>query len=647
MQGILRVAAAVPHLYLGNVDKNVEAHLEKIAEAKEKHASLVVFPELSLTGASAGDLFRQKTLQEAVILGLKTIAENMPEGITAVVGAPICLKNSLFNCAVVIHHEDGIEHVHPKICLSAGDRVFTSGSDLDMETVVRELLDETDCVMMDRNALITSEDGVSIGIELGEDLFAPIAPSSSLALQGADVIVNLSAMPELVGRREHVRRAVQEQSARCLCGYVYVSAGCGESTADFVCGGYSMTASCGETLKENTTLIADDYLVTVDIDVERIRIERLRSASFAAAVKQNHTVCRECWMPAAYLPDDILPDLRIPKLPFIPENKHKRYRRCEEIFDIQAHGLARRMQITGGKIVVGISGGLDSTLALLVACKAADLLGLPRTNILGVTMPCCGTTDWTYQSALELMSTLGVTQKEVRIHESVRQHFKDIGHDESVRNVTYENAQARERTQVLMDLSNEFGGIVLGTGDLSEIALGWCTYNGDHMSMYGVNGGVPKTLVRWVTRTVSEMPEFGASRAVLERILDTPISPELLPPDERGNIAQQTEDLVGPYALHDFFLYYAVRYGYTPRKIYEMCCIAFKDDFDQATILKWLKNFYQRFFNQQFKRNCMPDGVAVGSISLSPRGAWRMPSDAQSALWLEACASVTLDPTRD
>ena len=646
MQGILRVAAAVPHLYLGNVDKNVEAHLEKIAEAKEKHASLVVFPELSLTGASAGDLFRQKTLQEAVILGLKTIAENMPDGITAVVGAPICLRSALYNCAVVLS-EGVVRGMVPKTFLDGDVRWFRSGAEL-KESVFLDQYGFDEDALLGNDFLFTSTDDVNFGIEVGSDLASPIPPSTLLALGGADVIINLAAVGEMVGRREQRRQLIVQQSARCQCGYVYVSAGCGESTADELYAGNSMMASCGKLIKENNAFIDDDYLLTADIDIEAIRINRNRQAVFgeAASTYARH-IAGQSLEHAAYLPDDILPDLRIPKLPFIPENKHKRYRRCEEIFDIQAHGLARRMQITGGKIVVGISGGLDSTLALLVACKAADLLGLPRTNILGVTMPCFGTTDWTYQSALELMSTLGVTQKEVRIHESVRQHFKDIGHDESVRNVTYENAQARERTQVLMDLSNEFGGIVLGTGDLSEIALGWCTYNGDHMSMYGVNGGVPKTLVRWVTRTVSEMPEFSASRAVLERILDTPISPELLPPDEKGNIAQQTEDLVGPYALHDFFLYYAVRYGYTPRKIYEMCCIAFKDDFDQATILKWLKNFYRRFFNQQFKRNCMPDGVAVGSISLSPRGAWRMPSDAQSALWLEACASVTLDPIRD
>ena len=645
MQGILRVAAAVPHLYLGNVDKNVEAHLEKIAEAKEKHASLVVFPELSLTGASAGDLFRQKTLQEAVMRGLTTIQAEMPDGITAVVGAPVEWRGKLFNCGVVIKRDEFLGAVTKMYIPHGQKRWFRSGFELDPEkTYCLE-----DAFFLENDLHFRGSDGGSFAVTFADDLCAPVPPCTKHVMAGAETVVCMSAANTLVGSRERIHNKICQYSADCLCGCFYVEAGIGESTADSLCGGYSMAAIVGEVLKENTAYIANDYILNADFDVERIAADRQRSGIFAdcADVNVADDHGEACIGQELYLPDDILPDLRIPKLPFIPENKHKRYRRCEEIFDIQAHGLARRMQITGGKIVVGISGGLDSTLALLVACKAADLLGLPRTNILGVTMPCFGTTDWTYQSALELMSTLGVTQKEVRIHESVRQHFKDIGHDESVRNVTYENAQARERTQVLMDLSNEFGGIVLGTGDLSEIALGWCTYNGDHMSMYGVNGGVPKTLVRWVTRTVSEMPEFSASRAVLERILDTPISPELLPPDEKGNIAQQTEDLVGPYALHDFFLYYAVRYGYTPRKIYEMCCIAFKDDFDQATILKWLKNFYRRFFNQQFKRNCMPDGVAVGSISLSPRSAWRMPSDAQSALWLKACASVTLDPTRD
>ena len=639
MQGILRVAAAVPHLYLGNVEKNVAAHLEKIAEAKERNASLVVFPELSLTGATCGDLFRQKALQDAVFKGLQTLADSMPEGITAVVGAPIAARSGLYNCAVVIGNGEEEIRVLPKSYLSERDTVFTSGL-YRPERWTPIPIKGDNFIWLDSRSLIVSEDGVSVGIEIGEDLGAPIAPSAQLALLGAEVIVNPSAMPELVGSSERIRRAVRRQSESCLCGYVLVSAGRGESCTDHVYSGHCVAASCGEVLSENPDQFADDYLLTVDIDLERIRAERQRSHIFSAATRQQPEDQREGVMTCMLLPDDILPDLRIPKLPFVPENKHKRARRCGDIFEIQANGLARRMEITGGKIVIGISGGLDSTLALLVACRAADILGLPRTNILGVTMPCFGTTDRTYQSALELMATLGVTRREIPIHESVRRHFADIGHDEAVRNVTYENAQARERTQVLMDLSNEFGGIVLGTGDLSELALGWCTYNGDHMAMYGVNGGVPKTLVRWVVRTVSEMPAFAASAPVLARILDTPVSPELLPPDERGNIAQQTEDLVGPYALHDFFLYYAMRYGYAPRRIYEMCCIAFKDDFDQATILKWLKNFYRRFFSQQFKRSCMPDGVGVGSIGLSPRGAWRMPSDAQSALWLAECGAL-------
>ncbi len=639
MHGILRVAAAVPHVFLGNVDKNVQAHLEKIQEAKERNAALVVFPELSLTGATCGDLFRQHSLQDAVIRGLAAIAENMPEGITAVVGAPICMRSGLYNCAVVIS-EGVVRGVVPKTCLDADARWFRSGAELEEELWLDQYGFDFDA-MLGTEQLFTSLDGVTFGIEVGGDLTAPLAPSTLLTLGGAEVILNLSAMGEKVGRRDARRQTILQQSARCLCGYVYTSAGWGESSADELYAGFSMAASCGKEIKSQPELIADNYLLIADIDVEAIRINRARQNTFGAAASMyGRAIPATSVDHDAYLPDDILPDLRIPKLPFIPEERSARTRRCREIFDIQAHGLARRMQITGGKIVVGISGGLDSTLALLVACRAADILGLPRTNILGVTMPCFGTTDWTYQSALDLMTSLGVTQKEVRIHNSVRQHFADIGHDEAVHNVTYENAQARERTQVLMDLSNAFGGIVLGTGDLSEIALGWCTYNGDHMSMYGVNGGVPKTLVRWVTRTVSEMEEFASSALVLERILETPISPELLPPDEKGNIAQQTEDLVGPYALHDFFLYYAVRYGFAPAKIYEMCCIAFKDDFDQATILKWLKNFYRRFFNQQFKRNCMPDGVGVGSIGLSPRGAWSMPSDAQSALWLEECEEL-------
>lgn len=635
MQGILRVAAAVPHLYLGNVDKNVEMHLEKITEAKERHASLVVFPELSLTGATCGDLFRQRPLQEAVMRGLLTLRDEMPEGIVAVVGAPVAWRGKLFNCGVVIKRDEFLGAVTKMYIPQAQKRWFRSGFELDAEKSY--CLQES--LFLENDLYFCGADGGRFAVAFAEDLCAPVPPCAKHVLSGAEAVVCLSSAAAVVSGREKMARKVRQFSADFLCGCLYTEAGPGESTTDALCGGFSMAAVCGEVLKENAALIADDYLLTADIDTERIAADRQRSQLFADCAARNDADAHgeNCIGQTLMLPDDILPDLNIPKLPFVPENREKRIRRCMEIFDIQAHGLARRMQITGGKLVVGISGGLDSTLALLAGCRAADLLGLPRTNILGVTMPCFGTTDRTYQSALELMTTLGVQQREVRIHEAVRRHFRDIGHDETVRDVTYENAQARERTQVLMDLSNEFGGIVLGTGDLSEIALGWCTYNGDHMSMYGVNSGVPKTLVRWVTKTVSELPEFAASRSVLERILDTPISPELLPPDEMGNIAQQTEDLVGPYALHDFFLYYAVRYGYAPAKIFEMCCIAFKDDFDQAVILKWLKNFYRRFFSQQFKRSCSPDGVGVGSVSLSPRGAWVMPSDASAALWLEEC----------
>ena len=639
MQGILRVAAAVPTLHLSNVEANVAEHLKKLEDAKAKHATLAVFPELSLTGYTCGDLFFQQTLQRDVIDGLRRLRDDMPEGVTVVVGAPLRLEAGLYNCAVVIS-KGRIHGAVPKMCLPNNNefyekRWFRSGAGL-RESKALDIPEVTV-----GQTLFDSADGVRFGIEICEDLWSPLPPSTMLSLAGAEVIVNLSASNELIAKREYRQELVRQQSARCLCGYVYVSAGFGESTSDLVFSGHSMAASCGAMLKENEGYLADDYLITADIDIDRIRADRAKQTSFGdCAAMHRQDVNPVATEQALLLPDGVLPELYVPKHPFIPADKASRQMRCEQIFAMQATALAQRLKITGGKVVVGISGGLDSTLALLAACKAVDQLGLPRTNILGITMPCFGTTDWTYQSALELMRTLGVEQREIPIHEAVRLHFRDIGHDESDHSVTYENAQARERTQILMDVANKVGGIVLGTGDLSEIALGWCTYNADHMSMYGVNSGVPKTLVRWVIQTAAERPEFEASRAVLQRILDTPISPELLPPDEQGNIAQQTEDLVGPYALHDFFLYYAIRFGYPPKKVYELCCMAFREDFDRATILKWLKNFYRRFWNQQFKRNCMPDGVKLGSIALSPRGDWRMPSDAQSAAWLRECENL-------
>ena len=647
MQGLVRVAAAVPHLHLGNVQRNVEEHLAKLREAAEKRASLVVFPELSLTGYTCGDLFFQQTLLHDVEEGLQTIISGMPEGLVTVVGAPLMVQGRLYNCAAVLTR-GGMLGAVPKTYLPNNSEFYEKRwFHSDLRHIA--LWEDGSRTGEQRRRIFRSADGVTFGVELCEDLWSPLPPSTLLSLSGAEIIVNLSASNELIAKREYRQELIRQQSARCLCGYVYVSAGNGESTSDLVFSGHSMISCCGSTLRENSGCIDDDYLITADIDVERIRSDRMKQQSFGdcaanccpAELEPRVSIHDLDGVPLL-LPEDAAPDYRVAKHPFIPSDRAARQARCSQIFDMQAHALARRMAITGNRVVVGISGGLDSTLALLAACKAVDLLGLPRTNILGVTMPCFGTTDWTYQSALELMRTLGVTQKEVPIHEAVRLHFRDIGHDESDHSVTYENAQARERTQVLMDLANRFGGIVLGTGDLSEIALGWCTYNADHMSMYGVNSGVPKTLVRWVIQTASEREEFAQSRAVLQRILDTPISPELLPPDEKGNIAQQTEDLVGPYALHDFFLYYAVRFGYRPQKVFELCCTAFQEDFDRATILKWLKNFYRRFFTQQFKRNCMPDGVNIGSIALSPRGDWRMPSDAQSAAWLRECEEITL-----
>lgn len=642
MEGIMRVAAAVPKLCLCNVAENAAAMAEQLHEAADRKASLAAFPELSLMGYTCGDLFFQKSLLQATEAGLQQMLEACPEGVTAVVGAPVQADGVLYNCAVVLT-KGKLLGVVPKLFLPNYNefyekRWFASGFQLQAEHV-------TLCgqqVPMGRELLFESADGVRFGVELCEDLWTALPPSTFLSLHGAELIVNLSASNELIAKREYRQELVRQQSARCLCAYLYVSAGVGESTSDLVFSGHSMVAQCGGMVKENADYLSENYVLTADLDLDRIRGDRREQTSFADAQAHYGTLepVRRVSCPALMLAESEPVELHVAKHPFIPADKASRQTRCAQIFDMQATALARRLRITGGKLTVGISGGLDSTLALLAACRAMDMMGLPRTNITGVTMPCFGTTDHTYQNALSLMTTLGVTQREIPIHEAVRLHFRDIGHNEQDHSVTYENAQARERTQVLMDVANQTGGIVLGTGDLSEIALGWCTYNADHMSMYGVNSGVPKTLVRWVIQTATENPAFAASKDVLQSILDTPISPELLPPDEQGNIAQQTEDLVGPYALHDFFLYYAVRFGMRPRKIYELAKLAFADDFDDATILKWLKNFYRRFFTQQFKRNCIPDGVKIGSIALSPRGDWRMPSDAESALWLKECEEL-------
>ncbi|HCE14695.1 MAG TPA: NAD(+) synthase [Clostridiales bacterium] len=645
MRGLVRVGAAVPSLALGNVKENMKRHLAMMREAKEKHVSIVTFPELSLTGYTCGDLFFQRRLLDDVTDALLALKDEMPEGILAVVGAPLEIEGALYNCAVVLHKGEIISAVPKTFLPNNGEfyekRWFQSGDARRDASVAIPKLKTDVC----RQAIFETEDGVRFGIELCEDLWAPLPPSTMLSVDGAEIILNLSASNELLSKREYRQQLISQQSARCQCGYVYVSAGMGESSSDLVFSGHSVIASCGTVIRESDGYLADNYLMTADIDIDRIRADRMKQSSFAdcaaqvrAMWKQEPNILRT--MENALLPDDAAPDYHVSKHPFIPSDKASRQLRCAQILAMQATALARRLAVTGGKVVVGISGGLDSTLALLAACKAVDMLHLPRTNILGITMPCFGTTDRTYHNALDLMTSLGVSQREIPIHNAVRQHFADIGHDESDHSVTYENCQARERTQVLMDVANKIGAIVLGTGDLSEIALGWCTYNADHMSMYGVNSGVPKTLVRWVIQTAAENEAFSSSRECLQSILDTPISPELLPPDEKGNILQQTEDVVGPYALHDFFLYYAIRFGYPPKKVFDLCCIAFQDDFSCETILKWLKNFYRRFWTQQFKRNCMPDGVKIGSIALSPRGDWRMPSDAQYKAWMDECDCI-------
>ena len=645
MRGLVRVGAAVPSLALGNVKENMKRHLAMMREAKEKHVSIVTFPELSLTGYTCGDLFFQRRLLDDVTDALLALKEEMPEGILAVVGAPLEIEGALYNCAVVLPKGEIISAVPKTFLPNNGEfyekRWFQSGDARRDASVAIPKLKTDVC----RQAIFEMEDGVRFGIELCEDLWAPLPPSTMLSVEGAEIILNLSASNELLSKREYRQQLISQQSARCQCGYVYVSAGMGESSSDLVFSGHSVIASCGTVIRESEGYLADNYLMTADIDIDRIRADRMKQSSFADCAAQVRAMWKQApnilrTMENALLPDDVTPDYHVSKHPFIPSDKASRQLRCAQILAMQATALARRLSVTGGKVVVGISGGLDSTLALLAACKAVDMLHLPRTNILGITMPCFGTTDRTYHNALDLMTSLGVSQREIPIHNAVRQHFADIGHDESDHSVTYENCQARERTQVLMDVANKIGAIVLGTGDLSEIALGWCTYNADHMSMYGVNSGVPKTLVRWVIQTAAENEAFSSSRECLQSILDTPISPELLPPDEKGNILQQTEDVVGPYALHDFFLYYAIRFGYPPKKVFDLCCIAFEDDFSCETILKWLKNFYCRFWTQQFKRNCMPDGVKIGSIALSPRGDWRMPSDAQYKAWMDECDCI-------
>jgi NAD+ synthase (glutamine-hydrolysing) len=555
--------------------------------------------------------------------------------ITAVVGAPLQLRGQLFNCALVLS-QGTISGVVPKTFMpNYGEyyekRWFSTSEDLGTGPVEAVILGHT--VPVGRNLIFTAQ-GVTFGIELCEDLWTPLPPSTMLCMNGAELILNLSASNEVIAKRQYRRNLVSQQSARCLSGYVYCSAGCTESTQDLVFSGHSMIAENGTILAENQKLLDTDYVLTMDMDLGKLRADRLKNRSFADSMRvYGH---RETVQPVT-LRGEMGSDgglYPVKKLPFVPSGRQDRQSRCMDIFQMQVAGLKKRMTVTGGKAVIGVSGGLDSTLALLVSAEAARQLGRPKTDVVGITMPCFGTTDRTFNNSLELMKTLGITSLTIPIAQAVEQHFRDLGHDKSVTDLTFENSQARERTQVLMDYAGKVGGFVVGTGDLSELALGWCTYNADHMSMYGVNASIPKTLIRWMIDSLVEYNIFPDSTEVLKDVLDTPISPELLPPDENGKIAQQTESIVGPYALHDFFLYYVLRFGFTPEKIYFLACRAFSEDFDRETIKKWLKTFYRRFVYQQFKRSCLPDGVKVGSVCLSPRGDWRMPSDASASAWL-------------
>ena len=633
MLDYIRIACAVPEVQVANVEKNTKDICDFMEKADAQNVDVLLFPELAMTGYSCGDLFMQDALHDAVEEGLEKILACSAEhpDLTVVVGLPVRTGMKLLNCGAVIAAGElqalTSKTYHPNYGESCESRWFSPAAEGTAVTLAGVT------VFVDSETLIPVADTM-VGIEICEDLFAPIAPSAIHALSGAEVILNLAASPEIAGKRSMRKERVAAHSAACKCIYAYASAGYTESTADLVFSGHSIIAEDGEILCENSSLTDTGYLMIQDCDLGKIRSQRRRSTTFREAAARYGTDLSDLAPVVRKLRSDgsLYP---LQKLPFIPSTAEKRKAYCLDVFQLQVTGLKQRLKTIHSNAVIGISGGLDSTLALLVAVEAMRQLDQPLTNVYGVTMPCFGTSDRTYHNSWDLMKKLGIDAKEISIKDAVTLHFKDIGHDMSVHNGTYENSQARERTQILMDYASTVNGIVVGTGDLSELALGWCTYNGDQMSMYGVNASIPKTLIRWMIDAISETPQFAASREVLKDILDTPISPELLPPDEKGKIAQYTEDLVGPYALHDFFLYYMMRYSFSPTKIYTMACRTFEGDFDKETIKKWMKAFYRRFFTQQFKRSCMPDGIKVGNISLSPRGDWRMPSDASGRIWLD------------
>ena len=640
--GFVKVAAAVPLVKVADCQYNAEQAESLIARAEGSGVQVIVFPELNLTGYSCGDLFGQALLLEQAEMALMRVLNNTRQlDIISIMGMPVRVESVLMNCAVVIQ-KGKILGIVPKTYLPNykefyEHRWFASAFTYPDEKVVRLC---GQLAPVGANLLFESSE-MRFGIELCEDVWAPVPPSSALALKGAEIIFNLSADTENISKHKYLRSLLAQQSARCLSGYVFASSGFGESTTDVVFAGNALIYENGTLLAASERFSFDKQLVISEIDVERLRSERLVNTTFASSVRQAGAGMLKVIQTERVPEKELSLTRKIEPHPFVPAGGKLLDERCEEIFSIQVAGLAKRLVHTGCKmVVVGISGGLDSTLALLVCVKTFDKLGLSRKGIVGITMPGFGTTGRTHRNAVELMRSLGVTSREISIREACLQHFEDIGQNVDVHDVTYENSQARERTQILMDYANKIGGLVIGTGDLSELALGWATYNGDHMSMYGVNASIPKTLVRYLVNWVAETGVDADSRTTLLDIIDTPISPELIPADENGNIKQKTEDLVGPYELHDFFLYYFLRLGFRPEKIYYLACLAFRGNYDDATIKKWLTNFFRRFFSQQFKRSCLPDGPKVGSVSLSPRGDWRMPSDASAALWLQECEGL-------
>ena len=633
--GFVKVAAATPDIRVADVEFNTQNIINAMEEAQKNGAKILVFPELCVTGYTCSDLFDHSVLLKASRKALLEIAENTNDkDMLVFVGAPLEVNGKLYNVAAAMNQGEIIGFTTKTFLPNYGEfyemRQFTPGPQ-----TVREITFEGKKIPFGPQILFQAEgmEELVVAAEICEDVWSPVPPSIQAALEGATVIVNCSASDETIGKDTYRRALISGQSARLISGYIYANAGEGESTTDLVFGGHNIIAENGTILKESSRYVNE--IIYSELDLQRITGERRKNTTFQPL--DEETLVR---VPFTVEETKTFLTRTFPKKPFVPSDEQTRAQRCEEILTIQAMGLKKRLAHTNARTaVVGISGGLDSTLALLVTARAFDMLGRDNNDIIAVTMPCFVTTDRTYQNACEMSKKVGATLIEVPIADAVNVHFRDIGHDPEDHSVTYENCQARERTQVLMDIANKTWGMVIGTGDLSELALGWATYNGDHMSMYGVNASVPKTLVRHLVKYAADDTKDEALKNVLYDVLDTPVSPELLPPKD-GDIAQKTEDLVGPYELHDFFLYFMLRFGYEPSKIFRIACMTFDGEYDKETIFKWLETFCRRFFSQQFKRSCLPDGPKVGTVALSPRGDWRMPSDACVAVWmkdLEAC----------